>query len=421
MRKLFASLAAVAILAAACVKPDESTIEFASLTGSIYSGTETTQVVLKASKAVTSDATVSLHVTYLGTDRNEIGAKDAAATFAAGESETVFEVSNSPEGSDAAVGSIRINITGFPTGWSAGTKLVCLLTPSTSEAVIYSFETTEANLYESLKVNIKLTGTVSGTEFKTNDAVSIPAKVSGAGAKYVSYGEFKAEAGSDKAVLEIKLDNGADLDEPIVISVSPEAEGYIAGDNEEMLCTVRGIPGEKNLAGKWNCKGLVDSEELPYELWYMDYEQDFDAAPVHGNENFSLNISSTADGLKLTPEGSGEYGWYFREASMTPCAPANTCPNAITLGAYSTEENNMFVGETYGIQQLCYFELSSANCSFSKDKEELGKGCVSISYIDSDTIILTIQNYNLPTAFWDDASSFETEFVGFASVYKRAK
>lgn len=421
MKKLLGILAVAVAMTTACTKLGIPTVEFGKLTGFIYPGTETTAVDVKINLAQDADVTVGVRVNYLNAAMKELATKEIDLTIPAGQLSGTLEIPNDYRTAEEkesleAASSARLTITKLPDGFMFGTKLICLLAPSVSEAVIYSFQSNEANLIESYIATIELTGTVSGKEFKTETAISWPAVITGEGAQYVEAGEFVAEAGSNKATLKITVKDGVkDVTAPIVVSVDTP-EGVIAGDEPELLGIVRGLPG-KSLVGTWAFREVIDEEEI--QLWYMEME---DYYPEESNAGFEFTIAADGDKYKFTPNTTGHFANYYRTAGMSLCAPKNPAANAVTLGSYTVEQINGFVGEVYNpYQQAVFFELDKANRSFDNSSESLGKGYISVSYLSDDELIVTIHDYDEPPfAFmWWDPEAFDCEMLGFASVFTR--
>lgn len=420
MKKLLSLIAVAAVIAASCTKLGIPTIEFSKLTGTFYPDTETTPVELKMNLAQTTDVAATIRVTYRSADLKELSQEECEVCFKAGETRAIANIKT-----DATAASITVALTAVPKGFVMGAKLLCTLVPTENEALVYNFESSEGDVLESLTVKVKLAGVKSGTDYKAATDFKIPAHIYGDGMDLVDCNPFiEVKEGDDFGTMVIKAKNGADdAFKSFVIEVDPAEAGLIAGEKNDMVVNVIGVPTAKTLATTWVFNGLIDSDEeegLPLELWYMDYEEDFDSCPLK-NEGFTLSIVEQDGTLKLTPGTTGDFANYYRSCTMTPCAPKNPVVNAITLGKYTAEQDNMFVSEVYGRhQQSIFFELSDANLAFSKDSETLGKGCISISFNGRDEIIVTIHDYTLPTDWWME-NEWETELTGFACSFTRAK
>ena len=141
MKRTIAILAAAVACAAACTKLGIPTIEFASLTGNIYLGTESTPVEIKTNLASESDATASVRISYIGSSLKELASVEQSVTVPAGETSVTLDVPNRPEelAEDEAVTSIKLSFTALPAGYVPGAKAICLLSPSTYEALICRF------------------------------------------------------------------------------------------------------------------------------------------------------------------------------------------------------------------------------------------------------------------------------------------
>lgn len=423
MKRTIAILAAAVACAAACTKLGIPTIEFASLTGNIYLGTESTPVEIKTNLASESDATASVRISYIGSSLKELASVEQSVTVPAGETSVTLDVPNRPEelAEDEAVTSIKLSFTALPAGYVPGAKAICLLSPSTSEALICSFAYEEADLIESLRIKVNISGSLSGKDWAANGDMSIPVEFNGEGSKYISSdGLVKVLNGEKSGMLEIKAKEGIhDLNAPLGISLA--GEGVIAGDVETMLVTVRGIPTIETLGGEWKFVEIVNKEEL--EFFYMGEGDDLELCPIH-NEGFSLSFSSKDGGLVLSPSATGDFANYYRECSISNCKPKNMVAQGVVLGSCSSEEGNMFVTEIYSRPtQEIYYKLPSVNRSFDNSAESLGEGVISLSFLSDDEIIVTIRDYDKPGfgLNWWDGDKFYSDMFGFASLFRRQK
>ena len=420
MKRTIAILAAAVACAAACTKLGIPTIEFASLTGNIYLGTESTPVEIKTNLASESDATASVRISYIGSSLKELASVEQSVTVPAGETSVTLDVPNRPEelAEDEAVTSIKLSFTALPAGYVPGAKAICLLSPSTSEALICSFAYEEADLIESLRIKVNISGSLSGKDWAANGDMSIPVEFNGEGSKYISSdGLVKVLNGEKSGTLEIMAKEGIhDLNAPLGISLA--GEGVIAGDVETMLVTVRGIPTIETLGGEWKFVEIVNKEDLEY-----CYEDVLELCPIH-NEGFSLSFSSKDGGIVLSPSATGDFANYYRECSISNCEPKNMVAKGVVLGSCSSEEGNMFVTGIYSRPtQEIYYKLPSVNRSFDNSAESLGEGVISLSFLSDDEIIVTIHDYDKPGfgLNWWDGDNFDADMFGFASLFRRQK
>lgn len=419
MKRTIAILAAAVVCAAACTKLGIPTIEFASLTGNIYLGTVSTPVEIKTNLASESDATASVRISYIGSSLKELASVEQNVTVPAGETSVTLDVPNRPEelAEDEIVTSIKLTFTALPAGYVPGAKAICLLSPSTSEALICSFAYEEADLIESLRVKVSISGSLSGKDWTANGDMSIPVEFSGEGSKYISSnGLVEVLSGENSGTLEIKAKEGIhDLNAPLGISLA--GEGVIAGDVETMLVTVRGIPTIETLGGEWKFVEIVNKEDLEY-----CYEDVLELCPIH-NEGFSLSFSSKDGGIVLSPSATGDFANYYRECSISNCEPKNMVAKGVVLGSCSSEEENMFVMPIYSRPtQEIYYKLPSVNRSFDNSAESLGEGVISLSFLSDDEIIVSIHDYDEPGfALWWEDGKFDAEMLGFASLFRRQK
>lgn len=412
MKKFFAILAATVLCVVSCTKLGIPTVEFANVVGNFYVGAPSNPVAIRVNIAQDIDCKVTVKATYIKLTE-EVESKDIEVVIPAGEREAYAEIPNSE---DEGITTIRLTLNNLPAGFIWGGKLVCLLTPTLDEPVVYTFVSETANLHESLKLKVNLTGMNSGKDWKASSTMQFKAIVKGATDSVSADDYFVVEEGESSAVLIIKTDELFDAEGKLYVSIAPQP-GLIAGDQESCTVSVMGLPTAKTLAGTWSFSELIDAEEM--ELWYMEMEDDFSLCPAK-NEGFQLTIAEKDGALTLTPNTTGDFAKYFRTATMTLCEPVNPVAKSVNLGKYTADEGNMFVSEVYmPYQQSIFYELSSVNRSFDTT-EKLGKGAMSIAFIDADSIIVTIRDYDEPPfgfMWWD--TTFDPEMLGFASVFTR--
>lgn len=417
MKKLLSLIAVAVVLAASCTKLGIPTIEFSKLTGTFYPDTETTPVELKMNLAQTTDVAATIRVTYRSADLKELSQEECEVCFKAGETRAIANIKT-----DATAASITVALTAVPKGFVMGAKLLCTLVPTENEALVYNFETSKCDLFESFEIKLKLEGVNTGSAYEAPSDMTIPAHIYGDGLDLVDCNPaFEVKEGENFGTLTIKAKASAnDAFKSFVVEVDPAEAGLIAGDKNDVVVNIIGLPTAKTLATTWTFKEIIDGEEL--EFWYEELEDDYSACPVN-NDGFTLSIVEQDGALQLTPSSTGDFANYYRSCTITPCAPVNPVHKAVSLGKYSAFEQNGFIGEIYGdgYQQSIYYELSNANRSFDNSSESLGKGCISISFLSKDEIIVTIHDYDEPpfAIMWYDADDFDPEMIGFASVFTR--
>ena len=196
------------------------------------------------------------------------------------------------------------------------------------------------------------------------------------------------------------------------------ASRFIPSDEKaEEVVTVWGKMTPERLAGTWEFVKVYDKDEL--DLWFMEMEDDPSLLPTK-NEGFQFTIA----GNELTPNNQGDWAAFFRKCTLSLAQPANTCANAVALGANTAEELNMFMQEEgYTYVQTTYFGLSNANRAFDAESETLGKALICISMIDENTIQVQLRDYDAPpfSIMWWDDEKFDGEMFGFASEFKKVK
>lgn len=411
MKKFFAIIAATVLCAVSCTKLGIPTVEFANVVGNFYVGAPSNPVAIRVNIAQDIDCKVTVKATYIKLTE-EVESKDIEVVIPAGEREAYAEIPNSE---DQGITTIRLTLNNLPAGFIWGGKLVCLLTPTLDEPVVYSFVSETANLHESLKIKVNLTGMTSGKDWKASSTMQFKAIVKGATDSVSADDYFVVEEGESSAVLIIKTDELFDAEGKLYVSIAPQP-GLIAGDQESCTVSVMGLPTAKTLAGTWSFSELINEEEVEFF-----FDEEYELCPVN-NEGFSFTIDEKDGVLNFTPNTTGDFANYFRSCTMNLCAPKNPVAGGVILGEYSTDESNMFVAPLYmTYQQNIYYSLSNANRSFDNSAEKIGNGVMSIAFINADKIIVTIHDYDEPPfgiLWWED-TKFDSEMFGFASVFTR--
>lgn len=296
------------------------------------------------------------------------------------------------------------------------------------ELIVYTFSQKKLDLVESVSATITLSGQKSGKDFKAQEDITIPFTVEGDAAVAVKSDAqaFVVKAGTNSAtvVFTIDAEKAAELvSEQAVVKIN-RPDGILPGDIAQLRLKVHsGIQTPSKLVGKWQFDHVFDGEELP--MWFEEMEDDPDLLPLN-NEGFILNITEDEETgeVTLTPEGEGDFGWFFREATITLAAPAGLGSEDEVLGSYTAKCNNMFMAEEDEslVDFICtFYKLSSANRAFSSDTESLGEAVVSMRYREDGGLELIFRDYDTPPfgeMWWDD-EKFDPEMFGFASVFTK--
>lgn len=417
-----ASVAAMSLVA--CQDDSKPTIEFERILYTVYQK-GSVDVALTISEPASSALTVPLIFSGNAEKGTDYEVSAESITIAPGETSGTVTVRDKGLNEEK---QISLGFTA-PVGYNIGTKLVAVVSPDMQEGLVYSFALDRAYAHESLIAIINVTGTVSGKDFKATEDITVPLTISGPGASYLESTDTGAQnyavikAGDNKATAQFKVSETFSGDENAVLTVNTNDDSrFIPGDNHSVSIAVRGVQTPDKLIGTWKFNKIFDLDEL--NEFFAEMEDDIDALPTH-NDGFTLTFAKEADGsVSLTPGVTGDFKNFFRKATVKLAAPMNSCAKAITLGKYTAYELNQFLGNTSMVYQFnTYYELSSANRSFSSTSESLGKATVVFNLVD-DGLVMELRDYNEPPfgEMWADGwTKFDPELFGFASLFTKEK
>lgn len=445
----FVTVAVAALSLASCEKEggkETPVLEFEKILYTVYDK-GTVDVVIKSNVAVAENVTIP--VTFSGEaekgvdykivakddEGNEIAAEDVV-TIEAGKTAGAITVKNISLSEKKQI-SVSFAV---PEGYAAGTKKTAVVAPDSQEALIYSFQMARGYALESFVTTIKVTGTVSGTDFKAAEDITIPLSLTGEGASVLQFVEEKEteggasttsiaapvgpyavlKAGQNSATVKFTVPEGYSGDKEALLAVDSDADSRFieGGATETVSIAVRGLQTPDKLVGTWKFSKVYDKATI-IELW-ADPDllgTDESELPIH-NEGFTLTFTKEADGsVKLTPGGTGDFTKFFRTAVVTLGEPINQTKPSIILGKHTTYDCNMFIQndpDGTGYQFDTYYKLSSANRAFSADVETLGESTVIFNLTDNG-LVLEFRDYEDELVgilgFDPDFSSFPSLFV----------
>ncbi len=440
----FVATAAAACLAfSSCEKAENEpiSIEFSKSLYTVYQK-GSVDVVVRANRAVSEKVTVTVLLSgpaVWGTDyqvyadlvatADEDNVAKAEVTIEPGYSSAFLTVKDLGEQSGKIV---NLKISDITPGYNLGNKAVTVVSPDLQEGYVASFSTLRAYAYESLAVQVSVTGSVTGKDFSPSTDLVIPLKLSGDTPSELQFvaPENAPEgatapyavipAGETKAYVKFNVSDNCSGGGELQLTFDTETDSrVISGDNSYVNIAVCGLQTPNKLVGTWEFNKVYDLEEL--ELWFAEMEDDTDALPTH-NTGFTLTFTEEADGsVKLTPGKTGDFANFFRECTVTLSEPKNTTTGAITLGKYTVLDNQQFVTEDLGFayQYNTYYKLSSANRAFSADTETLGEAVIVFRLTD-DGLSVEFRDYDEPPfgEMWADGwSKFDPDMFSFASLF----
>lgn len=450
----FVTVAVAALSLASCEKEggkETPVLEFEKILYTVYDK-GTVDVVIKSNVAVAENVTIP--VTFSGEaekgvdykivakddEGNEIAAEDVV-TIEAGKTAGAITVKNISLSEKKQI-SVSFAV---PEGYAAGTKKTAVVAPDSQEALIYSFQMARGYALESFVTTIKVTGTVSGTDFKAAEDIIIPLSLTGEGASVLQFVEEKEteggeteggadtrsiaapakgpyavlKAGQTSATVKFTVPEGYSGDKEALLAVDSDADSRFieGGATETVSIAVRGLQTPDKLVGTWKFSKVYDKATI-IELW-ADPDllgTDESELPIH-NEGFTLTFTKEDDGsVKLTPGGTGDFTKFFRTAIVTLGEPINQTKPSIILGKHTTYDCNMFIQndpDGTGYQFDTYYKLSSANRAFSADVETLGESTVIFNLTDNG-LVVEFRDYEDELV---EILGFDPDFSSFPSLF----
>ena len=443
----FVTVAVAALSLASCEKEggkETPVLEFEKILYTVYDK-GTVDVVIKSNVAVAEDVTIP--VTFSGEAEkgvdykivarddkgNEIAAEDVV-TIEAGKTAGAITVKNISLSEKKQI-SVSFAV---PEGYAAGTKKTAVVAPDSQEALVYSFQMARGYALESFVTTIKVTGTVSGTDFKAAEDITIPLSLTGEGASVLQFVEEKEteggasttsiaapvgpyavlKAGQNSATVKFTVPEGYSGDKEALLAVDSDADSRFieGGATETVSIAVRGLQTPDKLVGTWKFSKVFSTEEL-VSNWVELFEIDESEVPCK-NDGFTLTFKKEDDGsVKLSPSGNGDFANFFREATVTLGAPINQTKPSIVLGKHTSLDCNMFIqadpdGTPY--QYDTYYKLSSANRAFSAESKSLGEATIIFNLTDKG-LVVEFRDYD--GDYVDLYGGFDPDFFSIPSLF----
>lgn len=422
----FVAAAAAAVTISSCQKDDKPTVEFEKSLYTVYAQ-RSVDVGIIVSEPPTDDITVRIVAAGAveGTDFELTG---NPVTIKAGETSGTFRVKNLALTESKAV-TLGIEC---PSGYEPGSKFVTVITPDPEETLVYSFQTTKADVLGSYVASINVTGVTSGDKLSLGNDVAIPLKITGEAAEFVAFESLKTrenasysgpfavlKAGKSTATFKFSLKDGFKDGDKVSITVDlAKASRFIPGENESAEYTLYSVNVPEAILGTWTFSKVFAKDEL--DFWFEEVEDDPALLPTK-NEGFTLTFTKDASGVvTVTPNDKGDFANFFREATVTPTEPKNYSSEGVVTGKNSVSECSMFMAyDGYSVHTNTYYLLSAANRAFSKDKETIGEAVVVFTIIDGK-LAVEFRDYDTPpfgAEWWGDGSKFDADMFGFASLF----
>ena len=186
-----------------------------------------------------------------------------------------------------------------------------------------------------------------------------------------------------------------------------------------MTIYVKGVLTPETILGTWEFDEIINLDEL--ELWFEEMWDDPTLLPTH-NEGFTLTFGGSEGSYTITPGGEGDFMNYYRETTISHTAPVNPVSGSITLGAYTSDEAQMFTAEVdTPRQQITYFRLAEVNRAFSAETETIGAGTIAMRLRNDGKLEIYIKDYDQPPfgeMWWD---GFDPDMFSFAATFTKAE
>lgn len=311
----------------------------------------------------------------------------------------------------------------LPAGYEAGKNTTAMVAVESRPSIVYNFYTAHSDVVGFYKIILELEN-LADEDWKATSDMQIPysiTPVDGASASDIIADSeyFTVPAGDYKAYLTVRPGEACNNSKFTVAITDPTLQ---SGEVGTMTLTVRGLLQLSSLVGTWEFVETLDLDEL--ELWFMEYEDDPELLPTH-NEGFKFTVAQDGDNYKFTPSGEGDWMKYFRESTISHCAPFNMCADGVVTGDYTSSEVQMFINESEGVSsaELTYFSLSSVNRSFDSESESLGTGAIAICHDAEGNLLVLIKDYDMPPfgeMWWDD-EDFDSDMFSFASRFAKVQ
>ena len=419
-------IATLSVMIGCKPKEESPTIEFQDKISTILSGSSV-EVTVNLDKPAPAALAIPVEFTSDAVKGVDYSVSAEVFNFALGTTSSSITITdNGMKGNTA----ITIKLLAAE-GVKIGTNFTAVVTKDAEEALIYSFSTTKADLIESSKITLSITGQKSGAKFMAAEDLVIPFTLEGDAADFIESDAetFVIKKGGNSASITFKpSDDVAEAPgESVIVKIdNSKNDKLIPGDNAYVRFKVHSdLQTPNKLLGTWEFSRIYDLEEI--EMWFEEMEDDVDLLPTK-NEGFTLTFTEDEEtgAVTVTPGGSGDFLNYFRNATVTLTTPMNYVVGGELEGKYTVKELNMFMAEDPGYEDgvvFTYYLLSSANRDFSDSSESLGESVIAFRLTEDGDLEMQLRDYDCPPfgeMWWDD-EKFDAEMFGFASVFTKAE
>lgn len=366
----------------------------------ILNGDASVDIVLNASKAVSSATSVKFTLAGTAVENEDYTLSAHEFTFAAGSNSakiTVEPKDNFTEGK-----TIRLTLGEMP-GYTVQGAASVVITVVPKEIIIASFTTDETELASTREVKVSFRGAVN-KDYTSSKELHIPFTVGGTavlGTHYEIVGnvsEFVVPAGQREASVTLKFITLEEGKDKIVLQLNEEP-GIQMGNNESVSIQITGPTSFADMVGKWEYNGEFASEEWILSILTEEYPGDEMNLPTPSSSSGTIEFIS-ADIDSMVVELTGSLANYLRNCKVTYLKDV-------------PDEELIETPETIRAQVM-YMELSSANINFSASHTTIRPALVLFRFLDKDRTQLQVRIVDyVPTDFmtqtyedWNDGSDY---------------
>jgi len=380
-----------------CGKDDElskreNILEFETTTYSIpQSGELTMKIVTTA--PVSSDVNIPFTISGTAIPGDDFDISADAFIIRAGS--TIAEVKVTAKPSFDLNKSFKATLGKIPSGINAGNMLFTEVSIGPKDILIYSFESRNLSMTETVDVNLTLTAAegpfISPTEMRIPVEL-IPGTTTAVEGVHFSFDgpkEFVVPAGKLRATLKLKFLKQEVGKTTIALRVAPKSNHFVAGNYNRTNIKIEGSNFSR-LKGTWKYKAFTNRNWIIENIWGMDDEALF----PKNNTNDLIIIDETTLKVQMT----GDLKNYFRTATITDKGEVT--------------ERLQEAGFPPPSVKMQLVQLSTANVFFSTLKQKIRSTDVGLRvFVESgkDILEVTIRDYE-PTDFLSNTYEMYNSF-----------
>jgi hypothetical protein len=395
-------LAAVTFMS--CGKDDElskrgNVLEFETTT---YSIPQSGELIMKIVTTAPVSSDISIPFSIEGTAKPGDDFDLSADAFVIPAGSKIGEVKVIAKASFDLNKSFKVVLGNIPSGIKAGNMLFTEVSIGPKDILIYSFESKNLSMTETVDINLTLTAAegnfVSPTEMRIPVEL-IPGTTTAVEGVHFSFDgpkEFVVPAGKLRATLKLKFLKQEAGKTTIALKIAPKNNHFVAGNFNRTNITIDGSNFSR-LKGTWKYKSFTNRTWMIQNIW----EDDETGFPI-SNANDLITIDETTLNVQMT----GDLKNYFRTATITDKGEVT--------------ERLQEVGFPPPAVKMQLVQLSAANVFFSPLKQNVRSSEIGFRvFIENgkDILEVTIRDYE-PTDFLSNTYEFYKKYGGEIPVMK---